>query len=106
MVFEEISRNAGLTVGTTPIIAAQTLFIGQRAVIVITNTSTGGQIITIQVGQQAANDNAGIVLYPSGSWSESIDSGFLPQNADYWVRSSAAGGAIAIHERVRVNKGA
>lgn len=95
----EAIRNTALTIGTTNVSVAPQLFEGQRKAIVITNTSTGGQAITISWGQNAAAGQ-GIVLYPAGSWSESLDSAFVPSNLGIFAISSAAAGTIAIHERV------
>lgn len=95
----ERMRNASASVGTTAVIVSPKLQYGQRKAIVITNTSTGGQIITLSWENQAQS-NIGVVLYPAGSWSESLDSAFVPSNTEIWAISSAASGTIAIHERV------
>jgi len=93
-------RNASIAVGTTGVLVAPQLYEGQRTSLVLTNTSTGGQIITIQTGEQAQTAGAGIILYPGGSWSESIDSSFIPSNLEFWAIASAADGILAIQERV------
>lgn len=95
-------RNAALAVGTTGVIISNQLFEGQRTVLVLTNTSTAGQIVTIQTGEQAQTALSGIILYPGGSWSESIDATFQPSNLEYWAVASAAGGTLAIQERIKV----
>ena len=97
----DIIRNVAFSVGTTNIIIAPQLLEGQRDVLVITNTSTGGQVITIQTGDTANVVGAGIILYPAGSWSESTDSAFRPSNLEYWAISSGAGGTLAIQERIK-----
>jgi len=94
-------RNASVVVGTTPVKICEQLLEGQRTSLAITNTSTAGQTITIQTGQQAGQTLAGIVLYPAGSWSESIDSAFIPSNLEFWAVASGASGALAIQERVK-----
>ena len=71
----------------------------QRNVIVITNTSTGGQILPLAFGKEAASGK-GIVLYPTGAWAESVDSAFRPSNARITAIADGAGGQITIHERV------
>jgi len=93
-------RNAAVAVGVTAVQAALQVQTGQRKSLVITNTSTSGQIITIATGEQAVTSLAGIVLYPGGSWSESLDSAYVPSNLEYWAISSAASGTIAIQERI------
>jgi len=95
-------RNASIAVGTTGVLVAPQLYEGQRTCLVITNTSTTGQVITIQTGEQAQTAGAGIVLYAGGSWSEAIDASFIPSNLEFWAISSAADGVLAIQERVRV----
>lgn len=96
----ETIRNSTLVVGTDSTIASEELFGDtQRKVLVITNTSTAGQVVTLSFGADAVA-GSGIVLYPTGTWSESIDSKFIPANARVFAIASAAAGAIAIHERV------
>ena len=92
-------RNEALTIGTTSLKVVPTLMKGQRTALTIINTSTSGQIITLNWGGAAISLN-GIVLYPGGSWSESRDAFFKPSIETVWGISSASGGTIAIHERV------
>ena len=95
-------RNTNLVVNSTA--AAQVsppLILGQRQAITLVNTSAGGQVITLQWGAQPATTGAGIVLYPSGSWSESLDSAFIPSNADIWAIASADAATLAIQERIQ-----
>lgn len=96
----EMVRNASLAVGTSNTLVSNQLQEGQRKTFVVTNTSTDGCVITLQAGTQPASTGAGIVLYPQGSWSESIDSTFIPTNLDWWAVGTTANGTIAIHERV------
>jgi len=97
---EDKIRNTAVSVGTTAVQLALKLAIGQRKSLVITNTSTGGQIITIATGESGVTALNGLVLYPGGSWSESLDSAFIPSNLEYWGISSAASGSVAIQERI------
>jgi len=92
-------RNGALTIGTTSIEIIPPLLRGQRTALTIINTSLSGQIITLNWGG-AAQPLQGIVLYSGGSWSESRDAFFKPSIETVWGISSAAGGTIAIHERV------
>ncbi|GAJ01767.1 unnamed protein product [marine sediment metagenome] len=96
----ELIRNGALTVGTTSLQAVPPLVEGQRTALTIINTSTSGQIMTITWGGEGT-PLTGIVLYAGGSWSESRDAVFMPSNEPVWVVSSAIGGTIAIHERIR-----
>ena len=100
----ENNRNVSQTIGATSAQIAPELMPGERYVISIVNTSVGGQVISISIGQEAVA-GVGIVLNPSGSWQESVDSAFRPTEKGFWAVSSAAGGTLAIHERI-VIKGA
>lgn len=43
----------------------------------------------------------GVFLYPTGSWSESVDSAFIPSSKPIWAVASAAGATLSIHERTK-----
>jgi len=92
-------RNASVSVGAASVIVAPELMPNDRRVLVITNTSTGGQNITLAWGETAVA-GAGIFLTPNSTWSESIDSGFMPSHRGVFAIASAAGGTVAVHERV------
>jgi len=98
---EDNIRQSSVSVGTTGVQIAPQLMSGQRTALTLINTSTGGQAITLQWGTQGSATGSGIVLYPAGSWSESYDGFFIPSNLDVWAISSAAGGTLAVQERVR-----
>lgn len=97
-------RNVSITLSTTQIPISAKVREGQRQLITISNTSTGGQVITLSLFVQAVA-GAGVVLNPNESWSESIDSSFIPSNEIWYAVSSAAGGKIALHERLTDEKG-
>ena len=101
MVQEDRIRNSAITIGTTPLLVAPQLMTGQRTAITLINTSTGGQIITLQWGEQGSIALSGIVLYPSGSWSEAYDGYFIPSGLEVWGVADGAGAKLAIQERVR-----
>lgn len=92
-------RNTSVSVGTTQTSVALQLKDKQRQLITFVNTSTGGQVITLSLGEQATA-GAGIILYPAGSWSESIDSAFIPASNQWYAVSSAANATLAIQERI------
>jgi hypothetical protein len=71
---------------------------GERTLITFTNISTGGQVITLSIGEQAAN-NAGIPLSPGGFYSESNDNNFECTQERIAAIGSIAGGILAVHER-------
>jgi len=99
MATEELIRNASLTIGTEAVVVAEEQYGTKRNVLVITNTSTGGQIITISAGDQAVAGQ-GIVLSPGGYYADSADSGYIPTNRRVTAISNGAGGTVAIHERI------
>lgn len=72
---------------------------GKRASIIITNTSTGGEVVSIAVDSPAVA-GAGIVLSPGGVWSDSRDGGYWPTQKQITAIGSAATATIAIQERV------
>lgn len=93
------TRNAKATIGTSSVRIAEECF-QERTFISVINTSTGGQIISIGVGEEAS-PLAGIVLYPGGSWNENkSDSSDRITNEALNAISSAAGGTIAIRETI------
>jgi len=95
----ELKRNTALTVGTDLVMVSAAIAQGQRTVISLTNVSTGAQVISVSVGAQAAAGGS-IVLHSGASWVESIDSAFRPTNDEITAIASAAGGSLAIHERI------
>ena len=96
---ENIPRDVVVAVGTTSTELSTQIGDHQRKVIVITNISTGGQVISLAFGKEAVA-GYGIVLYPTGAWAESIDSAFIPTNLRITAVASAAAGSVTIHERV------
>ena len=97
-MIERIS-NRSLAVDTTSVTVSDTLYNGKRNVLFISNTSTGGQNITIAVGQEATAGQ-GIIIGPGGFYQDSKGEDYNPTNEEVNAISSAAGGTIAIHERV------
>jgi len=93
-------RNDYLSIGTTQQSVSAQVREGQRQVITFTNVSTGGETITLSLGQEALS-LYGIPLTVFGSsWSGSVDSAFVPSNLQWYAVSSGAGGKLAIHERL------
>ena len=98
---KENSRNTTATIGTTAVKIAERLPLGTRKVIVYTNVSTAGQIITISTGGANAA-NAGIPLRVGDKWTESEDNTFRPSNDEWWAISDGAAATLAIYERQRL----
>lgn len=93
-------RNDSLSVGTTAVLISPYLADSIRKGLIITNTSSGGQVITIAKGKPAVA-NQGVVLTAFGSsYVEAITEGYVPSLYDIWAISSAAGGTIAIQETI------
>jgi len=99
----EINRNVSVSVGTdvTEISKEMNYPTNERKVITAINTSTGGQKITISIGDEAAG-SAGIVLSPGGYYHESHDAGFTPTQSRITAISDIAAGTLSIQERVIV----
>lgn len=94
----KIPRDDVITVGTSSVELSPEIDT-QRNVYVITNTSPAGQVISLGIGKEAVVGK-GIILYPTGSWAESIDSAFKPTMRRITGIASAVGGTVTIHERV------
>jgi hypothetical protein len=96
----ERNRNATVTVGVTSTKLSEAVYNpALRKVLVIVNTSTGGQNITVAFGTEAVAGQ-GIFLYPAGSWSETLDNAYIPTQSEINAISSAVGGTVAIQERI------
>jgi hypothetical protein len=100
MVLREENRNESVAVDTNPVTVCEAIMPPSvRKAIVLVNTSTGGQIITVAFGTEAALGK-GIVLAGYGEWSETLDARFTPSQAQVRAISSLAGGTLGIHERI------
>jgi hypothetical protein len=100
------SNNSSLTVGTDVAIVSEAKLNGysERIRLIIVNTSSAGQNISVHVDSEAVA-NSGIFLYPGGSISWTKDSSMMPiQQNRVTAISSAAGGTISIYEEV-INRG-
>lgn len=99
------TNNKSETIGTSAAVISEAKLTGysERTRLIITNSSTGGQNITISVGNEATS-GAGILLYPGGAVSWEKDTLPIPQSRVFAI-SSAAGGTLAIYEEVQ-NRGA
>lgn len=66
---------------------------------IITNTSTGGQIVTLGFGKDAVA-GSGAVLYPGGSYWEFTDPAWIVFQRRILAIASGASGTVAIQERI------
>lgn len=92
----EGSRNAQVTVGTS---TQNVLKPKPRKVLSLRNSSTGGQVITLQIGEIAAVLNEGVVLSPGQAWTENTSEGYECWDGSVQAISTAAGGVLSIFER-------
>lgn len=95
-----VSGRRNVTVGTSVAVVSREQVYAKRVVFNLTNVSTGGQVINIAFGEDA-KVGAGIQLSPGGTYSESEDDNFTPTNEQITAISSAAGGSLAVSERMR-----
>jgi hypothetical protein len=91
--------NTTLTVGTDPVVAAinRTALNSTRRSIIILNESTGGQKVSLAVGETAVS-GSGIVLYIGGSFDRSPNE--EPPQVEITAISDIAGAIISIYEEV------
>lgn len=96
----EINRNEAATIGATASVVSVEKDNAnvKRKVIVLQNTSTGGQTITISVDKEAVA-NEGVVLSVGGVWQDSQDGEYMPTQKVITAISSAVGGQLSIYER-------
>lgn len=95
-----IPRNDNVTVGGTVIEISPELTNATRELISLTNVSTGGQVINIAWGQNA-EVGKGVQLGVGANWTESQDAVFKPSQLRISAIANAAGGVLAVHERLR-----
>lgn len=93
------SSSRSATIDTASVEVSRAMIFAKRIFFSIINTSTAGQVITITFAQAATN-GAGIVLSPGGYYAESKSDTFNPTDEQINAISSAAGGSVAITERI------
>ena len=98
---EELTSNYKVAIADTSTLISQECF-QQRSAVIITNTSTAGQVIYIAVGQEA-KVGEGIPLSVGGVYQDTMDAGYKPSNKQIQAISSAVGGLVSVHERIIVN---
>jgi hypothetical protein len=97
---DELNRNESLTVGTSAVVVSKSKTNKtKRKSIILINSSSGSQVITIAIDKIAA-DKEGIPLYPGGSWQDSEDKGYIPTQKQITAISNIAGGVLSIQERL------
>lgn len=100
------TSNKQVTVGTSVVVISEEKLnnYSERIRLIITNTSTGGQNITVSVDADAVAGN-GIFLYPGGAISWERDASFAIQQKRVMAVASAANGTVSVYEEV-LNRGA
>ena len=100
---ETIVRDASYTLATTSQVILDTIPPNaRRKAFIITNTSTGGESVTIGHGGDAISGR-GIVLWPTFTHGESRGEQFNPYQNRITALGSAATATIAVHETLEVN---
>lgn len=95
----ELNRNEQLTINTSVVVVSKQKDTLKRKSIIIINTSTDAQEITLAIDSQAEL-NKGIVLSQGGVWSDSAESGYMPTQKLITAISSSADGKLSIQERL------
>jgi len=98
LVVSEPQIPKSVSVGTSIVEVLQEKTTSQRTVMVLTNTSTANQTISIGIGSDAVS-GSGIVLKAGSSYYESIDARFTPTNARISAIADAISGSLAVYER-------
>jgi len=90
-------RNTSQTIATTNTMISPALYGNKRIVLVVTNTSTAGEVISIAVGQEAVAGK-GIVLNQNDKLAMSSDSGYAPPLEQINAIASAATATLSVYE--------
>lgn len=98
IVNEGLKQQQSVAVGTTVVELSAEKCNTKRVEMIITNTSTLNQVITLGIGVNAAA-GVGIVLYPGSAYIAAIDARYRPTNDRITAIASAAAGSVAYFER-------
>jgi hypothetical protein len=94
--FQDFTRNDLITVGTSSLVISDA---NPRSAIIIRNSSTGAQEITINLNYSSAVLNYGIVLKSGESFSDSDSAGYKCYQGVITAISSAINGQVSIFEK-------
>lgn len=97
----ELNTNRSVSVGTDPVVVSveRDITNGRRVSIILINTSTGGQVISLSIDAPAVA-GSGIVLSPGGVWQDSMDGGYYPTQKRIVAIADLAGGSLSHQERI------
>ena len=99
----EMNRNEAFTFSSTNSVIVSEIknTLCYRSSLILINTSTGGESITISVGQPVIASGSGVLIQPGGYWQDSEESKYLPTQEIVYVKPSVATATLSIQERVR-----
>jgi hypothetical protein len=92
----EIIRNSVVSVGSASVLVSEEK---NRIELIITNTSSAGQFVTISFGQDAVAAY-GVYLSPYSTYYSSKSDGFSVYKGSIYAYSSAAAGQLSVYERL------
>lgn len=93
----DLTRNSAVSVGATSVLVSEAK---EREELIITNTSTAGQNITLLLGEGEAVSTYGVYLAPFSTYFSSKSAGFMPFQGRISAISDAVGGALSVFERM------
>jgi len=97
---DRVINNTNKTIAATNTLISEAIYTGQRAVLILKNTSTAGETISLGVGVEA-KDGVGLVLKAGETITFSKDTGYNPTNERFNAVDDGAGtGTIAIYEEI------
>lgn len=93
------SRDTSATIGTSVVVISEQMTKAERTTLVVVNTSTGGQKISLSTSGEAVSGQ-GLVLSPGGfkTWEKKSPLPIIQSRIT--AISDLAGGTVAIHEEV------
>jgi len=94
------SRNTSATIGTDNVMVSEAKNYSERIRLILQNTSTGGQKISVAVNANAVS-GVGLVLSPGGSMSWEIQGNVKITQQQVNAVSDGANGTLAIYEEVQ-----
>lgn len=89
------TNNSKETIGTT---SKRVIPASKRDVLVLRNSSTAAQKITVVMGNKSAVADEGIVLSPGQTWIDSTNAGYKCWEGEVQAISDIAGATLSISE--------
>ena len=99
LVDKSLENPGSAAVGQTAGDILQEKTTAPRSILMVVNTSTLNQTISLGFGRDAVI-GSGVTLYAGQGWIESPSEGFRPSNLRISAVASAAAGAVAFYERM------